>query len=348
MDVESEVIWIINTYELHEKLKEKIIRIATRRINEGGSNSFDNRYRMIDRLIEKFQYPFRELNHLRLDTSTKKGVRLHDIIGTNDTNPERILNQKETKEDRLTLDGAIAVLSGEIDELDLKLMNQLLNQDKTTKLNIPPEELLASVPEIRKRLEVLAKIYEKNGRLVIPQRPIVHINFDPFKIKFGQRDYNGDSLAFFRKHQSVYRGMTRSELARFDQGLYLTLRRSGQISKAIPKVKKRPLSPKENIEVLVAYSQFDGNAKKAASHSPYSRETFRRKWKRAGLNAKGRGNLSPNQMNLIIHSYQKYEGNSCEAARHLPYSRSSIRKYWEKAGLSAKGKAGRKRTFSNS
>lgn len=49
------------------------------------------------------------------------------------------------------------------------------------------------------------------------------------------RDYGGDPLAYFFKHKELYEGMTRSEFALFDKGLYGVLWREGLLDKAIPK-----------------------------------------------------------------------------------------------------------------
>jgi len=55
MGVEDLVNEIVATYELDQKLGDKIARIAARRANEIGAAHFDNLYTMVAELVELFQ-----------------------------------------------------------------------------------------------------------------------------------------------------------------------------------------------------------------------------------------------------------------------------------------------------
>ena len=51
---------ILETYDLDQRVKEKIRRIVIRRIDELDLGSFDKAYEYIANLVEKFQTPFME------------------------------------------------------------------------------------------------------------------------------------------------------------------------------------------------------------------------------------------------------------------------------------------------
>ena len=76
--------------------------------------------------------------------------------------------------------------------------------------------------------------YERDGRIALPARPIREIRFTPLNIRFIRRRYGGDPIGFFQDNQIAYAGLRRSDLARFDAGLYHALRESQQLDRAIP------------------------------------------------------------------------------------------------------------------
>ena len=88
---------IVGTYSLPQKLEDKIIRIATRRIDELCISGFDSTYRYIDQLIEKFRVPFWNRLPVSLDRKISFDSRgtFHDILGTEDLTLSKLAGNQE-------------------------------------------------------------------------------------------------------------------------------------------------------------------------------------------------------------------------------------------------------------
>ena len=345
---------IVGTYELPERTKEKIIRIAKRMIEEKVLASFDDQYRYISELVEKFQFPFRELRALRLDSPVIWGsnTTFHKLIGYNNPDLGRLFEDEENKAVMSAYE-AVDILREQIDKSDFDLMLQLLYHEDNSDITFHalPEQIISYAPQIQERLEALIKKYERGGRFVIPRRPIVYVKFDPsFLVKFGNRRYNGNPLAFFREHIGVYDRMGRSKLQKFDQGLYSTLWIHGQLDEAIPekhKTGRKELSQSQISEILAAHPVYKGNTSEAARCLPYSQGTIWKYWKAAGLGFSRVANRKEHQINEIVDAYSTYKGNAAEAERRLPYSKTTIIRHWENAGLKAYGRRYLKKSHIN-
>ncbi len=190
---------IMGTYNLPEKLEDRITKIAIREIKEFSINGFDSVYRHIAQLVERSQLFSRREVSLNQPLSFDSNLTVQDLIGVED-----------------------------------QLENRLDESNPNS-----PYESISLTPEIRKKLEELVKKYQINGRLIIPRRQIVSTRLNPFSVKFKLRRYNGNPLAFFRKNKNVYGGMTRGELRKVDEGLFISLLRHKQLSKAIPQKRRR-------------------------------------------------------------------------------------------------------------
>lgn len=297
---EKVVKYIVRTYDLVPKVEDRIIKKAMRRIDELFITSFDDQYEYIARLIDYLGIPY-GARIVSLDSIVKSGSEstFYDILGREDMTLKDLLEPEELQE-RLSAHDIISILKGYMDKSDLNLMRRLLyykGNSKDLQLNISRKWLLASIPKIKERLEVLANNYRKDGQLFVPQRPIIDVSFFPsFSIKFGRREYNGDPLAFYRNNLEVYGGMGRRQLSKFDSGLYCALRRANQLHHAIPKADRS----------LVERGMKLGKRVIKLSHV---------------------------QIEEIIDSHKTYNGNMLEASRCTPYSIDSIRKYWKLAGL---------------
>ncbi len=334
---------IVETYDLSPKLEERIVWIASERIDELSIHGFDEVYRYISGLIEKFQMHYAERLALRLDKpiETRFG-EIYPSIGVEDRDLSSLFEGQEPKEipERISINEAISILERRMDEHSCELMRQLLHQGSSggyLPLNISPEEIIENLPAIQLRLEELAYQYEKDGKIVTPPRPIIAVRFDPLAIRFGRRRYNGNPLAFFRAHPDVYEGRSRTEFERFDGGLCTSLRKYRQIDEAIPISDgwRLPQAKKEGI--VAAYKTYEGNASEASRHMTHSIQTILRCWEDAGLDIMQQGHpLEEAQIAEIVAAHPTYKGNASEASRHLPYHMDTISKYWKVAGLTKK------------
>jgi len=335
---EKLVKFIVGSYELPGNLRDKILRIATRRLDELSIGGFDNVYRYLANLVESFRMPFNERRALRLDSPLNPNTKTTflDMLGVQDLSlPE---NRQDEQPIQHYADAAdlIAVLEMHIGSHELELMKQLLGQAEN-KLELPfhPEEITQYAEQIQMKLEELVSRYEREGRIIIPPRPIIDIQFNPLVILFGRRDFKGDQdpLGYFRKYEKVYGWMSRSQLFDYDCGLYQSLRRKGQLKEAIPFVSTQGrigLSPSMQNEIIAAHKLYKGVLIEAAKNLPCSAPTISKYWKKAGLrhiNKKNANNLSQEQINGIIEAYKSCHGNIAKMARQLHYSEYALHKY---------------------
>ncbi|MBU2616166.1 MAG: hypothetical protein KKC19_03620 [Nanoarchaeota archaeon] len=334
--------FIVGTYDLSPKLEEKIVRISRNRISELGISRFDAIYGYVGNLIEKFQIPYGERVALRLDeliTSDSKN-NFHEIIGVEDSE----LEEKES-DYGFSLDEVLSVLDGNIDKNDLDLIKQLVPQEENFReLLLDKERVIENVSFIHSKLEELVHVYEKNGKIVIPKKPLIEVKFSPLRIKFGRRNYNEETpLDFFKENIKTYKGMTRVELQKFDGGLYSSLWRWGQLDEAIPEKFSQgcKLSAMQIEQIIVSVLKNNKDVIQTARETGFSVPTIRKYAKFSGFdipdnrkNSPGRKkHLSEQQINEIISSYDIYNGNASEVSRNLPYSINSVLKYWKKEGL---------------
>jgi len=228
---------IVDTYELSREKKERIARIATRRIKELSINEYNEIYRYIDSLVNKFNpvTPYIERFFMRLDSPVKDGSKIlfHELVKFSDYWQEDT-DYFGTKS--ISLKELLGILKSQLDYLDSGLIYQLFsNAPEDLVLKVSPEYILKTIPQIQSRLEQLAK--ENNGRFAIPKKPIIEIQLHPLLIKFGRRNFKRNPLAFLREHSLYYGWITkRTELFQFDPSLYEALRRWEQLDLAIPNI----------------------------------------------------------------------------------------------------------------
>lgn len=233
---------IVATYDLSPAFSKRISRIAAIRINERGISSFNEAYTLISNLIEKWQSIHSETyNSFSLDSKQASGDFLHDRIGREDEYMKRLFEDNENicskehhfKEIMSTLE---KILEGKYLTFLNQLFSSLKNQEEKT-FGVELEELRNDSTGVRERLDEIARRFKVDGRLAIPPVPIVEIKFNPLFIRFQQRDFDGNPLAYFLSHNDVYKDVSRSQLKRIDPYLYVALLRANQLDIAIPQKK---------------------------------------------------------------------------------------------------------------
>ncbi len=223
--------YIVQSYQLPPHLERKIISIAKTRTEELKLFSFEAQYDYVAYLVERFT----SHRTMSLDAPLSEDKTLYDLIRVEDANLKMLLDSPS--EELLLVQKLPKLLRHWMSSDALGVLQQLLQRTSQSRvLNISQEEVIRRATCIQESLEQLAKRYGCDGKLIIPQRPITYVSFNPLQIKFGNRRYCGNPLAYYLAHQDIYGGMSRGELAQFDAGLYNTLRRYGQ-HVVIPKKK---------------------------------------------------------------------------------------------------------------
>jgi len=255
MKREAVVRQIIETYELTPGFSDLVVRTATRVVDERMINSFDGIYTYIAGLIERARESYAPRSR-RLDSpvTADSTTPFHEFVGTEDKDLANLFESESDYREKMPAYDALSILEGKLDKPYLDALRQLMEQLYTTGapdilLHTSPEWVLENVDQIQENLEEFLDRYELEGRIIIPHRPIFHIQFNPLVVKYRQRNFHGDPLAFFREHQDRYGGLTRSQLNRVDPGLYYALRVKRQLDEAIPE---------NNDPVLKAQSSYYG------------------------------------------------------------------------------------------
>jgi hypothetical protein len=283
---------IVKSHGLAPRLQEKIISIAIRRVNELTINTQDGVYGYVDYLVEKFTQSGEE-RFLTVSLDSKVGhesdATFMDFLGEQDRNLMAIQNPPAVQPYSNVSD-IVNSLRGKLSNADFAVLVQIAREginpliSSPKEIAIPKDEVMANVPKIMERLEILAAAYERNGKLVIPPRPIVRVQFDPkLYIQFAPRRYNGNPIDFFRANHEAYEGMSRAELADFDKGIYGALLKARQVHLAIPSVSYRHF-PQWKIDSIVgAHPRVNGNAEEIARSMALSTRTVVRYWREHGL-----------------------------------------------------------------
>ena len=315
----SETTSIIQSYHLPRNLERRLISIGVRRISELHINSFEERYNYLSYLVEKFTSPF----------ITRLGESVNEI-------PSR--KTQRTKEKTITAREALNCIRSHLGWVDYLLLCQLVDNPENP-LNVTRDQLLDRVPIIQKRLESLAKKYEKQGRLVIPKRPIIHVDFDPLSIKFKRRNYQGDPLSFFREHKRTYGELSRTELSEFDRGLYRSLLKHGQLEQAIPETRHRNFQgdPLSFFRKHTKYSGLSRTELARLDPTLYGSLITYGQLEQAIPETKPHSGkrFSESRVKEIILSRSTYNGDALKASQHLGCDKRTVLKYWGQAELKA-------------
>lgn len=356
MAYENFVREIVETYGLVPRLQERLIRIANRRIAELSLNSSQDVYSYVDYLVGRFNISREERLTVSLDSKIEPDSKttFGELIGAQD--PNLLAIQTSPPDSYARISEVVGILRGKLSDVDFAILIQLAHRGmgpltaSPEELTLSKDEIIANLPQIQERIGILARHYERDGRIVLPRKPIVYVQFDPaFYVKFGKRRYNGNPLAFFEANRDVYGDMSRGELSRFDRAFYNTLVREGQIKLAIPEVQSRALPEAEVIRIVSAYQLHGGNLTDASAALGHSKSTVAGYWKKRGLTPQGKPGSDPlpqEDVQTILSAYGIFAGNASEAARRTGFGVVTINKYWGFHGLQAKGVGGNKRLSS--
>ena len=229
---------IVATYELPQKLEDRLTFIATEQLHARYINCFDQQYEYIAFLVERFTRSSLDRRTRSLDEPVKVGNMrtLHETLPSQET-PVDTTNPLDERSPEST-DQAMTMLRPGLDASHYTFVEELLKTSHPV-YHPKPYQVQGRLAKIQARLEEIAQKYKVNGRIVFPRRPIQYVRFNPLCIRFGRRLLGENPLQFFRKHAHVYRGLRRGELFEIDQGLYQALRTNNQLHLAIPEKYKR-------------------------------------------------------------------------------------------------------------
>jgi len=135
---------IVETYDdLSPEIKERIIRIATRRTSELALGSFDAIYVYVGYLIDRFREPYARVLSLDSPITPYSDLTFQDTIGVEDNYFEEAegLSAKE----RLSANVAFSTLQAYTDKQYAYLLHHR-SADDTLTLDVSPEDIVSNAP----------------------------------------------------------------------------------------------------------------------------------------------------------------------------------------------------------
>jgi RNA polymerase sigma factor (sigma-70 family) len=241
---------------------------------------------------------------------------------------------------------SLEFLQKKLEDSEFSVLIEILKSSTLEKEVISTADNLDSLEflEVRSKLAQLAEFYDRNGKIVIPPREIASVRFNPFAIRFKPRRFNGSPIDYFKQHLEVYQGLSRSDLSKYDQGLYNALRHARQLEEAIPSDMRSDrdhrLPLEEQRKIVLAYKLFGASSRATAKVLPYSPNTILRYWKMYNLETRKNNGLLDSEREKIVKAYKKHNGIVSHAAKSLGHSRSIVAEVWKEEDLEIRSDRG--------
>lgn len=195
--------FILQTYELPQKLEERLAWIASERLTELSIDSFSGQYTYIAELVDKFTRRSPERFHKSLDgeISYSDERTLHEV--TADSYPDSgTYDHSEDTTTKTRIYEALDTLKEYVSRPQYRFLARLAT---VTRHDIRAGTFRGEedIPEVESRLDEIAGRYRLNGKIVVPSRPIKKVTFNPFQIEFHRRRYDGGPLKFFKRNRNI-------------------------------------------------------------------------------------------------------------------------------------------------
>ncbi len=162
---------IVKTYNLTPKLADKVTRIATANIEKYGITDFDDQYRYLTELVERFTQPYRERRFRRMDSPVGDYKRpLHEIIGAEDPHLTGLFDEQEPERQSLSGQEVIECLSGRLDTYDIRVLMKLVESGQIEQLTPNETRLILAYEDVDGDPDEAARHSEYNASTFIRHR----------------------------------------------------------------------------------------------------------------------------------------------------------------------------------
>lgn len=346
---------IVSTYNLPKRVESLVLRIARRNIRELGFISFDDQYRYLAHLIDKFQVGRDEKRTVSLESSAfNDGRRWYDVLSDG-------RDAYEDEESGIPLRKAVEISDLFLGDGQKATTHQLLDRSMSGEnLGSEPDEVIADFLGIDLRSRAVAR-YLQSGGVIYPERRVIQVilDLDNVRIRWGDRRYQGNPLNYFQRHRKVYDGLSRNGLYKRDVGLYDALHRNKtraedgrevrQIELAIPEKKQRdyrtyrdgPLGFfRENIEQYKGLSRWGLQQKDKALYLALLRYD---QLAQAIPDVRWKPRTSEEitqEITRVVNAHNLYSGNLNRTARELDLDGREVWRIWMNHSLIVKGGVG--------
>ena len=222
---------IIDFFELSKKKKQKVLARVLEHFSDKKPTDFDEVYTYIAKISD-----YSLLNYMfELDENILYKREKNEFF--NSMNDSFVISKK------ISLKEVFKIYGHLIPEDQMQFINSLIESSNIEPLDFKFKDTGSfDISNLEERVNKIKYFLENDVRIVIQGRKILHIDPDIKNVVFSQRNYYGDPLKYYWDNIEKYRGLSRKQLRKIDQGLYSALRRTNQLKVAIPHTIRRNLS----------------------------------------------------------------------------------------------------------
>ncbi|MBI2548705.1 hypothetical protein HYW21_05130 [Candidatus Woesearchaeota archaeon] len=337
--LEDRVLAMVSTFELPDAKREFVTRVALGVLRDPLSPivTFSDQYSYIAGLAESVTFAYTD----RFDSSRTDEAfinsrkRYYDIVYGN----QQGLDEEDTPARALGIEQVYEIVEAHFEEPYRSLLSNFIDRShlSTSPTRLTQDELEKRIDGIRERLMLVADEFGRDGKIVLPRRPIRTVSFDPLVVTFGRRYYHGNPLEFYEHYRETYDGLSRTGLFQFDNGLYKALWKADQLAQAIPTIVNsgpNGLTQAEIDKIVHALEPGKRSLKLVSQETGHTRVTVRKYGSRAGLeDMMPTHEIPEKEKKRIVALYEPCKGNVTEAARRSGHSWDTVDKYWSEAHL---------------
>lgn len=335
---ENLVRYVVDTYDLPEKTRDRLARTALFRLRDNHVASFDEAYAYIDNLAMGIDELRQRYISRSLDQKVGETERtLHEVIGIEDKGIERLFEDEQNKRRKLSGQEVVECLSYCLDRQDTEVLSRLM-EGYNLEFDVSWSYLLENAEQIGERIRQVAHRYEKDGVILIPRKPIVQLSFNPFEVEFEKnmgRRLTDEEISVIETAYDKFNGNANAA-ARHLGYADGTIRRYWRKLDFEVQEKKR-FQDEDISRIILAYSKYGGNATVAARELVHGVPTIIKYWRNAGLKINpSSGALQEEKVARIISAHSEFNGIAMRAARKLGHGTDTVLRYWKSAGLDVK------------
>ncbi|MGV8162389.1 MAG: hypothetical protein ACP5N2_03610 [Candidatus Nanoarchaeia archaeon] len=203
-----------------------------------------------------------------------------------------------------------------------------------TKIKADPNLLIR---EINLRISEIKDEFTIEEKLRLPVKVPKSTKFQPLKIKWKPRNFQGDPLLFFRKNRDIYGGLSRQQLKKLDPSLHRALLYYGKISEAIPSFNQTSLTPNKIKLIDKVLIENKGNITETMKqlHADFytvKSRAIRNKIPSYISKKYINYHLSNSEINRIKRAHAIYDGNISMTQKNLGHCKKTISDVWRAYG----------------
>lgn len=331
--------YFLDTYDMSPRRRETIRRVTLSRISELGINSPKQLHEYVDYLVNN-RFPNQGMLSLDSPAFPDSDTTFHELIGVQDPLLENLF--KDEPPEGLSYQEVMDVLGDRLERVDVALLSTVLKRTNSEepRFNISYDQLMASIEQIDGRLQEVIHRYERDGRLVMPNRDIISISFNPLSIRLGRGRLSQEQIYRLTEILYEHKGDVKIVAKETGHAIETVIKYAGiagidiQYEKLYGK--QLPQTERDRIVQSLRENRFDKI--KASIETGYSPGTVERYAAEAGVKIRPRKRRKYHHYNeedksRMTQAYHDFGHSATKASRYVPYSHTSLLRHWKSEGF---------------